>query len=120
MEDTRKFTNILRNQHRFVTLNESIDDTTKNTIIGMFKDNVDETTNIESVSLTDGIFKTNGLISLEIRFDITITNSDNSTICNLWFPNNTIELTKTSANIIVGLYNYFNNTLVKYVRENII
>ena len=120
MSDIRDYINRIRDYHKKTILLESIDDTTKNVIIKMFKDGVDETTNVEAISLSDGVFKSSGIISLEIRYEITVSNNDNETICNIWFPNNVIELTNSSSTQIVNLFNFFNGTLVEYVRQNLI
>jgi len=120
MEDIRKFLNIIRTEHTRKVLVENIDDTTKNSIVDMFKNSVDETTSIDAVSVNTGIFKATGMISLELRFDMTINNNDNETICNIWFTNNMVELTQSIVDILSKLFGFFSTELREYVRQNLI
>jgi hypothetical protein len=86
----------------------------------MFKNSVDETTSVEAITMNEGIFKASGVISLELRFDITITNNDNQNICNIWFSNNTIELSVSIVDLVSKLYSFFSVELNDYVRQNLI
>jgi hypothetical protein len=121
MEDIRKYLNIMRNVNNSQKLIlENIDDTTKNIILNMFKKSIDETTSLEGITMNEGTFKANGIISLELRFDITITNNDNQNICNIWFPNNTIELSSSIVDLISRLYSFYSIELTEYIRQNLI
>lgn len=109
-----------KEQQRSLLMENELDNSSKQAVISMFKESVDETCEIQSISVNDGKTIIVGNVSLEIKYQITINNNENESFCNLWLSDNQIELTEAVVNIMSKLYFFYQNELKKYIRENII